>query len=184
VSAATSTRALGGGAPVRPVWRLLRTSSAGPIGDVVALCELPDSDSAWRGALAAASAPVPPGEALMVACERGTHGAILHFLAHRRWLRVHTPSIRRVVESLRNEGFDIEDTYSVWPSARRPRVVVPARSYRSLRSVQRSGVLGGGGTSLIGRSLASSVLAARLTYHLPPATAIVARKRIAQEVEA
>jgi hypothetical protein len=126
--------------------------------------------------LSNATERVPPGGVLLLTCERGSHRAILRLLSSGRWRRVRTPSLRKLARVLRNAELDIEARYAVWPSADRPRVVVPADCYAAVRWVQRSGVLGGGGQRLITRTLARSRLFTPLSFLLAPGVAVVARK--------
>jgi hypothetical protein len=168
-----------------PVWQLLGDSPEARGEDGVhpgEMCDLSVPGDAWRELLAAAARRVPPGGVLLVASERGFNRAFLQLVRHGQWQRGRSASTAQLIRALRTGDFDIEARYSVWPSVRTPRVVLPARQYRASRWVQRSGVLGGGGTRLLARALARSAPLGPVTFLLAPGTAIVARRRINGEV--
>jgi hypothetical protein len=159
-----------------PIWQLLGSlERQGERANPIRLEEMSDPGVGLAD-LSNATERVPSGGVLLLTCERGSHRAILRLVSSGRWRRVRTPSLRRLARVLRNAEFDIEARYAVWPSADRPRIVVPADSYAAVRWIQRSGVLGGGGERLITRMLARSRLFTPMAFLLAPAVAIVARK--------
>ncbi|MGH2817511.1 MAG: hypothetical protein ACRDJS_03495 [Actinomycetota bacterium] len=167
--------------PTHPIWQLLLPGKDTGSGKPYELCELGAPGPGWPSALAAAIERVPVGGTLLVTCERGNRGAILGLLSHRRWRRVRTPRIPLLERALRDAGFDVVARYSVWPSARTARVVLPAGNYSALRWVQRSGVLGGGGKRLFTRALARSAFFTPVSALLTPAVAIVSHRTSAGE---
>jgi hypothetical protein len=160
-----------------PIWQLL-VGSFERQGERVYPIRLEEMSDPGVGLadLSNATERIPSGGVLLMTCERGSHRAILRLLSSGRWRRVRTPSLRRLARVLRNAELDIEARYAVWPSADRPRVVVPADSYAAVRWIQRSGVLGGGGERLSTRMLARSRLFTPLAFLLAPAVAVVGRK--------
>jgi hypothetical protein len=165
---------------LHPVWRILLAAendgpTAGPESLPVNTCELFDLSS-WRPALSAAVETVPPGGLLLVNAHRGLPQALLGFVAHARWRRSRSPSLREVRALLLESGFEILTEYAVWPSTGSPRVALRASSIRAFRWIQRSGVLGGGGDRAGARALARSALFTPVAYVLAPRMAFIARR--------
>lgn len=137
-------------------------------------CELRGHDS-WRAELTAATKTTPPEGLLLILADRGLSQALLRFLSHGRWRRAKSASLRKLRAQLRESRFEVVAEYVIWPSSGSPRVALRAASFRALRWVQRSGVLGGGGNRLWARALARSALFTPLAYLLAPRVALVAR---------
>jgi hypothetical protein len=162
--------------PTPPIWQLLLSGEDPPGGTPYEFCELGEAGQQWQAVLAGAIERVPVGGNLVLTCERGGSGAILRLLSRGRWRLTRTPRIPLIERALRGAGFEIVARYSVWPSAHTARVVLPAGNYPTLRWVQRSGVLGGGGKRLVTRALARSAFFTPVSALITPAVAIVSHR--------
>jgi hypothetical protein len=162
-----------------PVWRLVASRDAIPAGDPppseTVLCHLHDTSRHWRLALEDGIGTAPRDRVVVVVYDRALPRAVLGALA-RRWRRpARTPRVGVLLRTLRRQGVEVRSRYAIWPSVTAPRVAIEAGNYRSLRWIQRSGVLGGGGRSLVLRALARSFLFTPFAFVLAPGVALVVR---------
>lgn len=161
-----------------PVWRMLALSATpgGVAMRAPVVRALPVPDQPWRDSIAdGVEEAAATGTTLIIPVERPWARAILTLLAHRRWRLVKTPSATEIRRELDRLGASVEATYSVWPSARTPRIAFPKGKTRLLTWAQRSGVLGGGGNRLWARVAARSPLFTPFAIMMSPGLALVVR---------
>jgi len=161
-----------------PVWRMLALSATpgGVAMRAPVVRALPVPDQPWRESIAdGVEEAAATGTTLIIPVERPWARAILTLLAHRRWRLVKTPSATEIKRELDRLGASVEATYSVWPSARTPRIAFPKGKTRLLTWAQRSGVLGGGGNRLWARVAARSPLFTPFAIMMSPGLALVVR---------
>jgi len=163
-----------------PVWRMLlppEGATAAADGAGIRFLAISPRRGSWREALAREGREAQSGDLLVVTCEGGLPQTLAHLFTHREWVRRRRPRLRAVIRALGNENFTIERTLAIWPSARNPRIVLESGMFRAHRWLQRSGVLGGGGRSTWKRAVLRSPALTIITYLLPPAVALLARKQ-------
>jgi hypothetical protein len=162
-----------------PVWRMLAASVPSEDGAATrdpVVRALPVPDRAWQSVLAeGVSAAAESGSTLIIPVERPLARAILTLLANRKWRLVKTPPVGKISHELERLGARIDSTFSLWPSARTPRIAFPKGRTRLVRWAQRSGVLGGGGNRLWARSAARSPLFTPFAMLMAPGVALVVR---------
>lgn len=169
-------RSMGGDtAEHRPVWRLIGEDALGSaplrFSTPVAL-----AGKGWKSDLASAVTTVDRGGMIFFTFDRGLARAALRLLAHGEWQRPVTPSTSGVRRALSADGMEVLQVYALWPSAEQVRLAVSEPSGRRLGWVQRSGVLGGGGSRIWRRALARSRLFSPFVHLLRPSVAVVARR--------
>ncbi len=162
-----------------PVWKMLALSAKSD-GSVQIrepiVRPMPVSDRSWQASLADGLAmAVVSGSTLVVPVARPVPRAMLSLLAGRRPTLVRTPSAATIQAELGRLGAEIVGTYTLWPSARTPRIAFPQGKNRLVTWAQRSGVLGGGGNRLWARTAARSPLFTPFAILMAPAYAIVVR---------
>ena len=162
-----------------PVWKMLALSAKAD-GSVriqePIVRPLPVSDRTWQSSLAEGLAlAAESGTTLVIPVERPVPRAVLSLLAGRKWNLVRTPSAGTIRDELDRLGAGIVGTYTLWPSARTPRIAFPQGKNRLVTWAQRSGVLGGGGNRLWARTAARSPLFTPFAILMAPAYALVVR---------
>lgn len=166
-----------------PVLRLLVPSRDGAgVGEDTRVLVLPDPTRPWAVALHETVRRAARGDGVLVLCDRGLRRALLRLLVHRRWTWQRTPSVRRLARSLRETGLDVETSYALWTSARFPRLALPFGNTRTLRWLQRSGVLGDVGRYPLLRTLTRWALLTPVARVLSPGFALVAREGAARGI--
>jgi hypothetical protein len=161
-----------------PVWRMLALSAThgGVAMRAPVVRALPVPDQPWRDSIVdGLEEAAATGATLIIPVERPWARAILTLLAHRRWRLVKTPSATEIKRELDRLGASVVATYSLWPSARTPRIAFPKGKTRLLTWAQRSGVLGGGGNRLWARVAARSPLFTPFAIMMSPGLALVVR---------
>lgn len=167
-----------------PVWRMLALSATpgGVAMRTPVVRALPVTDQPWRDTIAEGLGEAKTaGTTLIIPVERPWARAILTLLAHRRWKLVKTPSATEIKEELDRLGASVEAIYTVWPSARTPRIAFPKGKTRLLTWAQRSGVLGGGGNRLWARAAARSRFFTPFAIMMSPGLAFVVRVGIERD---
>lgn len=156
-----------------PVWRMLAEGTSEPV-----VRALPQPGRSWQSVLAeGVAAAASSGTTLVIPVEKPVARAVLSLLANRKWSMAKTPSIGKIKDELHRLGARVDSTFSLWPSARTPRIAFPEGRTRLVRWAQRSGVLGGGGNRLWARSAARSPLFTPFAMLMAPGVALVVEVR-------
>jgi hypothetical protein len=178
VTLASSERVNEDAVGLHPIWRILLSAADGSGSDSkafrVSTCEL-SGGPAWRTDLTVTMKAMPPDELILIHADRGLPQALLGLIAHARFRRARSSSLRKLRAELSRSQFEILAEYVIWPSSGNPRVALRAGSFRAFSWVQRSGVLGGGGDRVWARVLARSPISTLLAYLLAPRLALIAR---------
>ena len=126
----------------------------------------------WEELLSHSLASLTLG-ALVVIAERSTARSILSFLARRKRMRIDGPSPREVRAVIERSGKVVYESYDLWPSAQYPKIIFQSSPKNVRRWVQRTGILGGGGTRLWARAATRSRVFTPFVKLLTPAVALV-----------
>ena len=154
-----------------PVWRALLPSQDSEACHVL---HLDGSEVEWRAELR--KAVDSRAEWFLIAGDRAAALALLKLLPWRKHSGGVGASRATILEAVSSVGLEPISLYSVWPTAGSPRVAYPLGAKRSFRWLQRSGVIGGGGSRVWARMLAQSRFATPILSLLAPGIILVSRR--------